>query len=458
MIDWVETKRNFGEIDVSVFRPKVIVRCDKCNVEATYTIRVKSKIVNNQVEWLCYKCACNKDNVKQKHSQKTKQQWENKEYRRERSTSSKRLWKNEEYKNKITIAESKFYNQIDVKERLSDYYTEKYADLTYRERQRDGSIKLWKDLEFRKRVAEGTGRSAVLNGTMPSSLHYVLVDILKGLGVKYEMEYAIGPYVFDFIIFSSKKPLVVEIHGDYWHNRSEAIERDKRKSSYIMLLSEKYDYKVIWEFEFYTKGRVNNIIKYSLGLSSPPSLVDFEFQDVEIRKIDPKQARIFFTRFHYSGSLGRGGQIFGAFLNSELIGAIIYSSVIRKEVAEKQNVKCNEITEISRFAIADNRHKRNFASWLISRTIKLGQIVKKIIAFADTTFGHDGTIYKAVGFDLDGEVAPSYWYVDNNGWVMHKKTLYEHARSIRMTESEFAMKNGYNKIYGAKKLRYVKCL
>lgn len=50
---------------------------------------------------------------------------------------------------------------------------------------------------------------------------------------------------------------------------------------------------------------------------------------------------------------------------------------------------------------------------------------------------------------------PSYWYVDRDGWVMHKKTLYNHARSLKMTEKEFSDKYEYVKVFGGKKYRFL---
>ena len=57
---------------------------------------------------------------------------------------------------------------------------------------------------------------------------------------------------------------------------------------------------------------------------------------------------------------------------------------------------------------------------------QLNSKYKLIISYCDTTFNHDGAVYKAANFILDGEVKPDYWYVDEGGWVMHKKTLYSH--------------------------------
>ena len=78
-----------------------------------------------------------------------------------------------------------------------------------------------------------------------------------------------------------------------------------------------------------------------------------------------------------------------------------------------------------------------------------------VIAYCDTTFGHSGTVYAASGFKLDKEIKPDYWYVKQDGWVMHKKTLYNRAIKTGIKEREFAELNGYVKVRGSKKYRYV---
>jgi hypothetical protein len=52
-------------------------------------------------------------------------------------------------------------------------------------------------------------------------------------------------------------------------------------------------------------------------------------------------------------------------------------------------------------------------------------------------------------------VKPSYWYVDKDNYVMHKKTLWDHAMSLKLPEKVFAEKYGYTRIDGKEKLRFI---
>jgi hypothetical protein len=143
---------------------------------------------------------------------------------------------------------------------------------------------------------------------------------------------------------------------------------------------------------------------------------------------------------------------YGAYLGDELIAVCVFSPLVRHNLPwDKESSR-----ELSRLCIHPRYQKKNFASWFVSRCMKsLDPKYKTIISYCDTTFNHDGAIYKACNFRLDGEVKPDYWYVSDDGWTMHKKTLYNHAKKMSLTEREFAELHGYRKIYGDKKLRFV---
>lgn len=41
---------------------------------------------------------------------------------------------------------------------------------------------------------------------------------------------------------------------------------------------------------------------------------------------------------------------------------------------------------------------------------------------------------------------------------MHKKTLWHHASPLRLTELEYSTQNGYTKVWGKEKYKFVKLL
>jgi len=339
----------------------------------------------------------------------------------------------------------------------------------YRENQRIKAIERWQDPNYIKKQDSAKARAVRspenlaklrANQKKVSSIQNMLYSILDDLEVKYYREYndkiddhevKIGPYNFDCLVPRDNKPdLLIECQGEYWHSIREGS--DKAKASYISNNhSDKYELKYIWEHEFHNKNRVVELVKYWLGIAAIDS-IEFDFDSVEIRKCPPKDYKLLLGKYHYLPTAGRGGIAFGAYLESGLIAVCIFSPMPR------QNMPYNNKShrELSRLCIHPRYQKKNFASWFVSRCIKLLPTkYKTIISYCDTTFNHDGAVYKACNFKLDGEVKPDYWYASKSGWIMHKRTMYGHATKMKKNESDYAKEMGYKKIWGSKKLRFV---
>ena len=78
-----------------------------------------------------------------------------------------------------------------------------------------------------------------------------------------------------------------------------------------------------------------------------------------------------------------------------------------------------------------------------------------MVSFSDSTFNHCGTIYKASNWLWDGVIKSDDWYRDGDGYVCHKKTLWNKAKQMVMTEGEYCEKYGYVKVFGGEKSRFV---
>lgn len=308
--------------------------------------------------------------------------------------------------------------------------------------------KPWLDPIYRERMA-------VVRANQPrvSCLQTMLYGFLRDLGVDYYEEgdrTAIGYYAFDCVIprqRSMQRNLLIECQGDYWHTLAATVPRDKAKFTYIERYFPEHEIMYLWEHEFYTDGRILDRLKLKLGLEI--STVDFEFADIQlVNDVPTKDVRAFLDAYHYIGR-GRGGQTLGAYYEGQLVALGVFSSPLR------QNMELHgSFRELSRFCIHPSYHKKNFASWLLARFITLVD-APRIVAYADTTVGHTGAMYKAANFVLAHEVPSDYWYVDIAGYVMHKRTLYGRASKMKLTEAQFAEEFGYIKKYGGKKLCYV---
>lgn len=135
-----------------------------------------------------------------------------------------------------------------------------------------------------------------------------------------------------------------------------------------------------------------------------------------------------------------------------------FTPPIRKESATSMNLTQSQVLELDRFCIHPQYQQKNFASWMIARCTKLAfaeyESMEVITSYADSTFGHFGTIYKASNWVELHTVRADYHYVNQEGFVIHKKTLYDHASRNGHTETDYANTNGYVKVFGKEKTKF----
>ena len=408
------------------------------------------------------------------------------QYLERQSKQSKRKWKSEEYREKQHKS-AQCKNTLEFREHISDIVKEHWTkerreavskivqelwlDDDYRGKTSTASkramesqevreaiagkmVKLWADSEYKERMT-------IIRANMPriSSIQLQLYKYLDDLNIEFHREgtnTAIGYYAFDCLVpkqCNMAKHLLIECQGDYWHSSQDAQRRDRSKFTYIDKYFPEYEIVYVWEHEFYTKDRVLDRLKLKLGVDV--EIVSFDFEDVQIREVSSRDVKEFLDAYHYIGK-GRGGKCLGAFLDNNLIACVVFSSPLRQNTAGQFDLIDGEVRELSRLCIHPSYHKKNFASWFIARSIKLLADCRLVVAYADRTVGHTGTIYKASGFGLHHTVPADYWYIDKDGYVMHKRTLYGKARQMKMVESEYASNYGYIKKWGGDKLCFIR--
>ncbi len=313
----------------------------------------------------------------------------------------------------------------------------------------------WNNDEFRQKLIYKL-TLAIADQPRISSLQLKLYEILDELTVHYHKEgplTVVGHFCFDGLIPSTitTKNILIECQGEYWHSLPKAIAKDRSKFTYIDRYFPEYEILYLWEHEFNDLDRIRNRLKAKLRF--PLAKISYDFRDVLIKEISAREARDFIDAYHYIGG-NRGGVAYGAFLDNILIACAVYSPPVRQGIANKLGVDPNDLTELSRFCIHPVYQLPNLASWFLAFTIRKLK-VNTIVSYADQTAGHSGTIYKAANFKLHHHVNPDYWYIDYNNCVMHKKTLYNQAINLKLTENEFAEKYGYIKKWGGPKLCFV---
>jgi len=354
------------------------------------------------------------------------------------SNRVKQLWLNPEYRAKQSV-----WFQERAK-RLSELAALALSDPTKRQ-------------EWIRKLSVISTTSRASNGWVSTSqkqLYYILED--AGITFSEEgTETRICPfYVVDCIIpiqQQMKKPLIIEVNGEYWYELPHIVVRDKQKATYIRKYTD-FDLLVLEELEMSNYDQVKSRLEsYGITLITHKCITS----NLQIRAITEEEARIFYSIFHYSSTVRSGAITFGAFYNSRLIAAISYTYPLRTQSASRLGLKLSEIMEISRLARQTNIECKNLASYLIAKTKRLlPKGIRKIISFSDSTYGHTGGVYKASGFINDGEIESDYFYLSLHGRY-HKKTIWDRAKRMKMTEYDYAEKHNLVKIITGPKTRWL---
>lgn len=412
-----------------------IYECSDCKKKFTLKIKnYRANLRRNRGLFRCNSCSLSRAHIDGKFDKIY-----TKEFKQKLDSNSKSFWR-----------------------KARDTWREKLVTPEFRRSMSEYGKRAWQVEGYRERMA-----LVRLQQPRTSTQQEILYSLLSDLGVKFfddrSVYCKIGYYTFDCRIdpqegISLKKSLLIEVQGDYWHSLSKIIAKDKSKSTYIKTYFPEFDLKYLWEHEFNNRGRILDMLRYWLGLDTP-GLREFDFTDVTSSLIEAREAEIFVSKYHYAGRIGRSGTNIGFFLGSDLVAVCVFACPVRQEVALKQGLAFREVLELSRFCIHPSYQVRNFASWLLARSIvyvrKQRSEIRLLVSFADSSYNHLGTIYKASNWHLDGEVAPDYWYADDRGYICHKKTLWNKAKQMCMTEAEYCTKFNYVKIWGDKKLRYI---
>ena len=382
--------------------------------------------------------------------------WGSEEYREKLSKSLTEKWKNPEFRKRASEAAKERWKDPELREKLSIAIKKMWERSEYREKQSRAQKRKWEDPEYLEKMVQA--RSSQLGRR--SSIEKITEQILGLIGVNYEIEVPIGKYRFDFYV--PEHDLFIECQGEYWHSIEGRPARDAAKFTYFEKAQPDSQILYLHEREFLNPDLIRRKLLLSMfGDGFNFIQKEFKFSDLAIRKFErkSKEPRLFLNSFHYA-QFGRSAKVvYGAYLEDELVAVCKFTTPVRKEVATSMDYAYSEVLELDRFCIHPEYQKKNLASWFISRCSKLifqEYQIKCLVSFADSTYGHFGTIYKAANWEEIGKIRPDYHYVNDDGFILHKKTLYNHAVKMGKKEKEYAEEFGYRKVFGKEKIKFVK--
>lgn len=268
-------------------------------------------------------------------------------------------------------------------------------------------------------------------------------DILGKKSVLYNNKKAIKPKELD--IYIPTKNIGIEYNGLYWHT-----EKYVGKNSHYekMKLANQNGIKLISIFadEWQEKEKqVKNFLKSVLGVSE--RIVGA--RKTKVKRVEATVAKQFINENHIQGHSRTALVYFGLYLGNELLGVM---SLGRHHRKTKQSV-----VVLDRLCFLDGVSVQGGASKLFSQAVLWAKSKKycRIVSWSDNRWS-EGNVYKKIGFTLEEELKPDYFYVKNEKRFSKqslKKTKEE--RLTNKTEKELRISQGYERIWDCGKKRWV---
>ena len=150
-------------------------------------------------------------------------------------------------------------------------------------------------------------------------------------------------------------------------------------------------------------------------------------KEFKIFLCERKEIKDFIEKWHYSKNVN-GLTIDYCFklldLENNLIGAMIYGKIGMANVWKKYADKESDLIELKRLCCIDDTPK-NTESYFIGYTLRWlrkNTDFKTVISYADMTYSHEGTIYKATHFKHVGITKPGR-VIMYKGKRYHDKTI-----------------------------------
>ena len=162
-----------------------------------------------------------------------------------------------------------------------------------------------------------------------------------------------------------------------------------------------------------------------------------------VAKVTRDECRPFLLGVHYAKRMCSTSYAYGLInMEGDIIGVVTYgtppSAPLRTGLAGKENM--NKILELNRLCLKDN--KPNYASFLVSKSLKMLPEGKIVISFADTEQGHIGYVYQACNFLYYGLSAKRTDWKIKGKEHLHGQTVADEFRGAKNRAEKMREKYG----------------
>ena len=184
-------------------------------------------------------------------------------------------------------------------------------------------------------------------------------------------------------------------------------------------------------------------------------LTESKIKDYSVAHIPSNLGKEYIKDNHYSHGIHNGAMCFGLIYEETLIGVCAFATPCSENVCSSifGYDERRSVTELHRLHVLDGTPK-NTESWFIRRALKALKEYKPqynaVITFADSTVGHEGTIYKATSAYRIGKTKSSTtFYMDKDGRLRHPRQ-----NGVNISKEE-ASKRGWVAVKRDFKYRYL---
>jgi hypothetical protein len=258
--------------------------------------------------------------------------------------------------------------------------------------------------------------------------------------------------------FIPEHNLAIECHGNYWH--SSAISKDtnwiknhminklKRCNELGITLLQFYEDEILNKIEI-----VKNIISHRLNIFHDKI---YARNTNCIIETDHKTVKEFLNKYHLQGGNTRFDVAYGLRdKHCELVAVMCFG----KNISTRNKSEDDEI-ELIRYA-SKGRIVGGASKLFIKFLLDEDMSFKRIFSYSDNRFSSGG-LYETLGFDLEQNVSPSYYYIKNTSVRIHKAAMTKTRLMTKFnnleeneTEEQNALKNGFYRLYDAGKKKFV---
>lgn len=124
-----------------------------------------------------------------------------------------------------------------------------------------------------------------------------------------------------------------------------------------------------------------------------------------VRQITYDETKPFLLGIHYARRMPCVTHAFGLFISGgRLIGVVTYgvpaSNTLCKGIAGQENF--HNVLELNRLVILPEYNGKNYASFLVAKSLKMLPNKTFVVSYADTAWSHVGYIYQATNFLYTG--------------------------------------------------------